>query len=78
MFDASVGLEDASFTGVSFTVIGGKIIAGDNEYSFTGAKVPPSLIDKVKVGKRVGIEVSYKRSGSNDIKVAADILKVTP
>ena len=78
MFDASVGLEDASFTGVSFTVVGGKIVAGDNEFSFTGSKVPPSLIEKVKVGKKVAIEVSYRRSGSNEIKVATDILKVTP
>jgi len=78
MFDATVGLEDASFTGVSFTVIGGKVIAGDNEASFTGSKVPPSAIEKVKVGKKVAIEVSYKRSGSNEIKVATEILKVTP
>jgi gliding motility-associated protein GldM len=78
MFDASVGLEDAAFTGVSFTVIGGKIIAGDNESNFTGSKVPPSAIEKVKVGKKVAIEVSYRRSGSNEIKVATEILKVTP
>lgn len=78
MFDATVGLEDASFTGVSFTVIGGKIVSGDNEFSFTGPKVPPSLIEKVKVGKKVAIEVSYRRSGSTEIKVATDLLKVTP
>jgi hypothetical protein len=78
MYNASVGLADASFTGVSYTVIGGRIIAGQDEFNFTGSKVSPSLIEKVKVGKRVTIEVSYKRVGTNDVEVATEILKVSP
>jgi len=76
-FKAVVSLgPDSPFTGVSFTVVGGAIIVGNEEIPLVDGRVPASALAKVKAGKRVAIDVTYKRTGSNEIKTASSVLKV--
>lgn len=77
-FKAVVSLgPDSPFTGVSFNIIGGSIIMGDNEYSFVGDRIPASYIENAKPGKYVAIDITYKRNGSI-IESASAVLKVVP
>jgi len=76
-FKAVVSLgPDSPFTGVGFTVVGGAIIVGNEEVPLVDGRVPASALAKVKAGKRVAIDVTYKRTGSNEIKTASSVLKV--
>lgn len=77
-FKAVVSLgPDSPFTGVSFTVIGGSVIMGNDEIPFTGDRVPAAAIAKMKAGKRVAIDVTYKRTGGSP-EIASGVLKVVP
>ncbi|MEN9700576.1 MAG: hypothetical protein RLZZ301_1774, partial [Bacteroidota bacterium] len=78
-FKAVVSLgPDSPFTGVGFTVIGGSVIMGNDEINFTGDRVPASAIAKMKAGKRVAIDVTYKRTGGGGPEIASGVLKVVP
>lgn len=77
-FKAVVSLgADSPFTGVSFQVIGGSVIMGNEEIAFNGDRVPAEAIAKIKAGKRVAIDVTYRRVGGSP-EVASGVLKVTP
>lgn len=76
-FKAVVSLgADSPFTGVQFQVIGGEVIAGNETVGFTGDRVGADAIAKIKAGKKISVDVSYKRVGSNEVKVATATLKV--
>jgi hypothetical protein len=78
-FKAVVSLgPDSPFTGVGFTVVGGAVIVGNDEIPLVDGRVPASALAKVKAGKRVAIDVTYKRTGSNEIKSTSSVLKVVP
>jgi hypothetical protein len=78
-FKAVVSLGAGSpFTGVGFTVIGGSVIVGNDEIPFSGDRVPASALAKVKAGKRVAVEVTYKRTGGGGPESASGFLKVIP
>lgn len=62
---------------MSFTVIGGSVIMGNDEIPFTGDRVPAAAIAKMKAGKRVAIDVTYKRTGGSP-EIASGVLKVVP
>ena len=77
-FKAVVSLgADSPFTGVTFQVIGGSVILGNEEITFSGDRVPAAAIAKIKAGKRVAIDVTYKRTGGSP-EIASGIFKVTP
>ncbi|MFM7006028.1 MAG: hypothetical protein ACKOWX_02115 [Flavobacteriales bacterium] len=77
-FKAVVSLgADSPFTGVSFQVIGGSVIMGNDEITFSGDRVPAAAIAKIKAGKRVAIDVTYKRTGGSP-EIASGVLKVVP
>jgi hypothetical protein len=77
-FKAVVSLgADSPFTGVTFQVIGGSVILGNEEITFSGDRVPAAAIAKIKAGKRVAIDVTYKRTGGSP-EIASGVLKVTP
>jgi hypothetical protein len=72
-----VGLgADSPFTGVNFVVEGGEITVGDLTTPFSGDRVPASAIAKAKVGKKVVIDVFYKRNGVKVQKPIGSNLKV--
>lgn len=72
-FIANVSLgADSPFTGVTFKVVGGNV----DDVQFNGTVVPASVISKIRVGKKVPVEVSYTRNGSNKIEIATGVLKV--
>lgn len=68
---------DSPFTGVSFNVLGGSIVMGNDEYNFVGDRIPASLIENIQPGKRVAINVTYKRDGGNP-SIASGVLMVVP
>jgi hypothetical protein len=73
-FIANVGLGASSpFTGIVFNVIGGTI----DDVPFSGKVVPGSIIEKVRTGKKVAIEVFYTRNGVRSPVPAVGILMVT-
>jgi ribosomal 50S subunit-associated protein YjgA (DUF615 family) len=77
-FKAVVSLgADSPFTGVNFTVVGGSVVMGNDEVSFSGDRIPATAIAKIKAGKRVAVDVTYKRNGG-PIEVASGVLKVVP
>ena len=51
---------------------------GNDEIPLVDGRVPASALAKVKAGKRVAIDVTYKRTGSNEIKSTSSVLKVVP
>ena len=70
---ASVGLGlDSPFTGVTFVATGGTI----DDVPFNGKIIPGSAVSKVRVGKKVAIEIYYTRNGVKQTP-AEGILKVT-
>lgn len=70
---------DSPFTGVSFNVIGGQIMVGNEmPEMFSGNIIPASLIENAKPGQNVAIEITYRRSGSTVNNVASCLLKVVP
>jgi hypothetical protein len=72
-FIANVSLgADSPFTGVTFKVVGGNV----DDIPFNGTVVPANVISKVRVGKKVPVEVSYTRNGSKKIEIATGVLKV--
>jgi hypothetical protein len=78
-FKAVVSLgPDCPFTGVSYQVIGGSLIVGNDEIPFSGDRVPAGALEKIKPGKLVAIDVTYKRLESGTIEVASGILRVVP
>jgi len=77
-FKAVVSLgPDSPFTGVSFTVVGGTVIVGNDEIPFNGDRVPATAVAKMKAGKRVALDVTYKRTGGS-LEIASGVLKVIP
>ncbi len=78
---ASVGLgPDCPFTGVSFEVVGGTIAIGDEEYCFSGAVIPAASLQKVKIGKKVVVNVNYRRTSPTDTAICtcSGVLEVGP
>ena len=78
-FIVSVSLgADSPFTGITFNVIGGTIISDTiNKVPFSGKIIPGSLVAKVRIGKKVRIEVFYTRNGVRSTVPSVGILKVT-
>jgi ribosomal 50S subunit-associated protein YjgA (DUF615 family) len=77
-FKAVVSLgPDSPFTGVGFTVVGGSVIMGNEEIPFSGDRVPAAAVAKMKAGKRVAIDVTYKRTGGGP-ELTSGVLKVIP
>jgi gliding motility-associated protein GldM len=73
-FIANVSLgADSPFTGIAFNVIGGTI----DDVPFSGKAIPGSAVSKVRVGKKVAIEIFYTRNGVRSAVPAQGILKVT-
>jgi len=73
-FIANVSLgADSPFTGLAFNVIGGTI----DDVPFSGKAIPGSAVSKVRVGKKVAIEIFYTRNGVRSQVPAQGILKVT-
>lgn len=69
-FIANVGLgADSPFTGIKFNVTGGTV----DDVPFTGKVIPGSLISKIRVGKKVGVEIFYTKNGVQ-VKVPAQAL----
>jgi len=69
-FIANVGLgADSPFTGITFNVTGGTV----DDVPFTGKVIPGSLISKIRVGKKVGVEIFYTKNGVQ-VKVPAQAL----
>ena len=64
---------DSPFTGIAFNVIGGTI----DDVPFSGKAIPGSAVSKVRVGKKVAIEIFYTRNGVRSQVPAQGILKVT-
>ena len=73
-FIANVSLgADSPFTGLTFNVTGGTI----DDIPFNGKVVPGSLVKKIRVGKKVAIELFYTRNGVKSKVPAQGILKVS-
>jgi len=73
-FIANVSLgADSPFTGLTFNVTGGTI----DDIPFNGKVVPGSLVSKIRVGKKVPIELFYTRNGVKAAVPAQGILKVS-
>ena len=73
-FIANVSLgADSPFTGLTFNVTGGTI----DDIPFNGKVVPGSLVSKIRVGKKVPIELFYTRNGVKSAIPAQGILKVS-
>lgn len=73
-FIANVSLgADSPFTGLTFNVSGGTI----DDIPFNGKVIPGSLVSKIRVGKKVAIELFYTRNGVKAAVPAQGILKVT-
>jgi hypothetical protein len=78
-FKAVVSLgPDSPFTGVGFTVMGGEISIGNETIPFSGDRVPASVVAKIKAGKKIAIDVTYKRTGTTTPSIASGVLKVVP
>jgi len=78
-FKAVVSLgPDSPFTGVGFTVMGGEVSIGNETIPFSGDRVPSSVVAKIKAGKKVAIDVTYKRTGAGSPSIASGVLKVVP
>jgi len=78
-FKATVSLgPDSPFTGVGFTVIGGEVSIGNETIPFSGDRVPSSVVAKIKAGKKIAIDVTYKRTGTATPSIASGVLKVVP
>jgi len=78
-FKAVVSLgPDSPFTGVGFTVMGGEISIGNETIPFSGDRVPSSVVAKIKAGKKIAIDVTYKRTGTATPAIASGVLKVVP
>lgn len=78
-FKAVVSLgPDSPFTGVGFTVMGGEVSIGNETIPFSGDRVPASVVAKIKAGKKVAIDVTYKRTGTATPSIASGVLKVVP
>jgi gliding motility-associated protein GldM len=71
----SVGLGDSPLTSLTFVVTGGKVIIGEQEINFSGARIPASALAKAKVGKSVSVVVNYKKNGT--AAITPGVLKVT-
>jgi hypothetical protein len=78
-FKAVVSLgPDSPFTGVGFTVMGGEVSIGNETIPFSGDRVPASVVAKIKAGKKIAIDVTYKRTGTTTPSIASGVLKVVP
>jgi len=78
-FKAVVSLgPDSPFTGVGFTVMGGEVSIGNETIPFSGDRVPASVVAKIKAGKKIAIDVTYKRTGTATPSIASGVLKVVP
>ena len=78
-FKAVVSLgPDSPFTGVGFTVMGGEVSIGNETIPFSGDRVPSSVVAKIKAGKKIAIDVTYKRTGTATPSIASGVLKVVP
>jgi hypothetical protein len=78
---ASVGLgPDCPFTGVSFEVIGGSLTTETEELKFTGSVIPASYLAKMKIGKKVVVNVNYRRTSPSDtaIRTCSSVVVVEP
>lgn len=78
-FKAVVSLgPDSPFTGAAFVVLGGEITIGNETIPFSGNRVPSSVLEKVKPGKKVSIDVTYKRQGATTPSITSTVLSVVP
>ena len=58
-------------------MVGGSVIMGNEEIPFSGDRVPAAAVAKMKAGKRVAIDVTYKRTGGGP-ELTSGVLKVIP
>lgn len=73
-----VGLgSDSPFTGVGFSVTGGEITVGDVTRTFSGDRIPASIVSECKPGNRIAIDVFYTRNGEKQSPISGS-LKVVP
>lgn len=78
---ASVGLgPDCPFTGVSFEVLGGSLLIENEELTFSGSLIPASYLAKVKIGKKIVVNVNYIRNGSasTGVMTCSNVVEVEP
>ena len=70
---ANVGLGPESvFNGVTFKVTGGFV----DDQKFSGVVIPGKLVQNIRLGKKVTIELIYTKNGVPSAKNATGILKV--
>jgi hypothetical protein len=68
---------DVSFTGVSFSVVGGEIIIGKDTNVFSGHVIPASILEKAKPGQKVTLVLRY-HSPVGAVKTMSSVLEVVP
>jgi hypothetical protein len=70
---------DSPFTGVSYSIIGGKLIINDEVFNFTGHQIPGSLLNDAAIGSNVVVELNYISNGQeSSTRFISSALKVVP
>jgi hypothetical protein len=78
-FKAVVGFgPDCPLTNVKFTVLGGKVLSGNNSYAFTESFISSNIFPELKPGKKISLEVMYRIEGQSSVNVASSILTIVP
>jgi hypothetical protein len=74
--ELSVGLGAGSPLDLSYEIKGGSVFIGDEEFSFTGNTVSPSILEKTIIGTNISISVDFIRVGSESESNTMSLLKV--
>lgn len=69
---------DCPFTNVTFEIIGGRLTTENDSFVFNGNQIPPSAINRLKPGKKVDIEITYRNSKNSGVYVCSGVLTVVP
>jgi hypothetical protein len=69
---------DSPFTGVSYTIIGGKLIINDEVFNFTGHQIPSDCLRKSTIGENIEVNLTYKTTGQEGAYMISSVLKVVP
>jgi hypothetical protein len=76
---ATIGLgADSPFTGVSYSIIGGKLIIKDEVFMFTGHQIPSDCLRKSTIGENIEVNLTYKTTGQEGAYMISSVLKVVP
>jgi hypothetical protein len=76
---ATIGLgADSPFTGVSYSIIGGKLIINDEVFMFTGHQIPSDCLRKSTIGENIEVNLTYKTTGQEGAYMISSALKVVP